>query len=202
MRLRNTTDYPDRYLRRMIGWVCREVEFPVREVREANVCNSTRYAFSGRAWPSYDVLVRVGADDKFPLKPFVRFGVTLEMRDRTEALVAICAHEIWHLRQYRMDWRERSWEHDAYAEGMRVLRTFREKRETLEERWYAGDEGRSGSVQAKRANLARKRYAECARKAAKLRRELKSVAARANRYKKQVRYYENRGSLQEEADFP
>lgn len=59
MKLKNTTDYPDHLLRRLVSWCCRELGLPVRELRSATFRNRGAGS-SGRCYvESGDIVVSV-----------------------------------------------------------------------------------------------------------------------------------------------
>lgn len=62
MKLKNTTDWPDHFLRRMVAWCCRELDVPASYLRLATF-TKYRGSFRGRAWHrSRRILIRIGAD--------------------------------------------------------------------------------------------------------------------------------------------
>lgn len=50
MRLKNTTDWPDYFLRRLVSWCCRQLDLPGHFVREAKFRNRTSGRYSGHAY--------------------------------------------------------------------------------------------------------------------------------------------------------
>ena len=71
MRLKNSTDFDDRFLRRLFGWCCRQLELPAGKVREVAVTNCRR-AWRGCYLGGACVLLRIGPADSFPTPPFGR----------------------------------------------------------------------------------------------------------------------------------
>ena len=66
MKLINTTDFPDAFLRRMISWVCKELEHPVRKINQAKYRNrwgdwrTSGHAWWGRRWGNPRYCVSIG----------------------------------------------------------------------------------------------------------------------------------------------
>lgn len=69
MKLHNTTDFPDYFLRRMVSWCCREIGLPVRYVQEATFrkggrCHSRGTGASGHAYlDSHRIVVTHGCTE-------------------------------------------------------------------------------------------------------------------------------------------
>lgn len=153
MKLKNSSWWPDAFLRRMLRWTCRELGYPSRMIVEATFRKRPRRAYSGYAWPSRRIVVGVGSAHHYPLKPDMRPGLDgLAIADQIEALVAVTAHEMAHLCQFR-DKRiarlreDRKCERDARWHERIVLEAFRKDREALLADWndtntspQAGDE--------------------------------------------------------------
>src|ERR1039457_6442142 len=59
VKVQNSTDCNDTFLRRMVAWCCREIGLPVRWVRQARFTNYS-HTYRGRAWRSGRILVRIG----------------------------------------------------------------------------------------------------------------------------------------------
>ena len=101
MYLKNTTDYSDKYLRRVISWCCKQLDMPVRE--SVKIARFTRcsHAWRGRAWKYHkEILVRIGDEKHFPYTPFYySTGCPQWIDTRLQALITVVAHEIVHIRQ-------------------------------------------------------------------------------------------------------
>ena len=100
MRFKNTTDYSDKFLRRMLSWCCKELDMPIRKtVRSVSFAN-TKNAWSGCAWYSGKIAIRIGSEKHFPYRPFYyRTNEPNWLNTRLQALVIVTSHEIAHLRQ-------------------------------------------------------------------------------------------------------
>lgn len=190
MKLTNSTTWSDRFLRRMVSWCFKELGLPVRYVKRAEFRNRAD-SYSGRAyWPAR-IVCSIGLKG-FPIGPDGREGMDHEtFADRTEALIAITAHELAHLDQYRtktigvLKSRRRT-EPVTRAREIKVLRTFRPLRETLLAEWSeeaASTPKAVPSVQERRADKEAGKFAEWQRKA-------KLAASKVKKYKRQVAYYE------------
>src|SRR3990167_7912559 len=135
MKLVNSTDFDNRFLRRMVTWCCRQVGYKVGRVRSVQFRNRTKRAYSGRAHGDRCIVVSVGPAELFPTAPDSRPGIVgMILADRLEALVTVTAHELAHLCQYR-DGRsgrlssDRKTEHDARWNELRTLNAFRRSEE-------------------------------------------------------------------------
>lgn len=72
MKFRNTTDFPDYFLRRLVSFCCKELELPVRNVLAAQF-TKCRGLYRGRAWWYWNgtgrILVRIGGSEGYPFTP-------------------------------------------------------------------------------------------------------------------------------------
>src|SRR5579859_4853375 len=95
-RFQNCTHWPDYFLKRMSAWCCRELEVPVRLIRHYRFRNSRR-AWGGAARPwRKQITVGVGAASWFSRGCGIhQEGETFT--DQIECLVAVTAHEIYHV---------------------------------------------------------------------------------------------------------
>lgn len=192
---KNSTAWPDRFLRRMLSWVCREVGCPRSTVRNAEFGNRTTSPYSGRAWDwNKRILVRIGPDSMFPCHSFTHgdgFSVG-NINDRIEALVKVTAHEVGHLDNDRRGNRSRrgvGWggsERYTDAIAKRVLEAFRENREKLLGEW--GDQQKQEkpkqSAVEKKAKAAFAKEAEYEKKLERTKKLLAKWKKKANYYRK------------------
>jgi hypothetical protein len=192
MKLRNSTDWPDYFLRRMVAWCCRQVDYKPSRVREAQFRNRTKRSYSGHAYGSRRIVASVGPDSRFPLKADDRPGMgNAAIADRLEALIVITAHELTHLHQY--DGRigklksNGQTEADARWHSIKALESFRVNREALLAEWSLPLAERpakpSTSVQEKRAAKAQADLDRWQRK-------LKLAQTKIRKLKQRVRYYD------------
>jgi hypothetical protein len=113
MVVRNTSRYPTDEVRALVSFAARDLD--MRGVC-VNVKNSHRYAYGGYAYlgvpelsnapasSEYLITLRLGAPDRFPVTPPRRRGAPpLRLACWREALVAVAAHEAWHIQQYRRE---------------------------------------------------------------------------------------------------
>lgn len=61
MKFKNTTDFDDHFLRRMLSWVLQQHGLPAKRLWIVQFLN-TRHAFRGTAWRSGRMIVRIGAE--------------------------------------------------------------------------------------------------------------------------------------------
>lgn len=67
MKIKNTTDWPDYFLRRLVAWCCRELQMPARNIREAVFRNRTGFSYSGHC----DLWGRIVVSIYRPMKPVI-----------------------------------------------------------------------------------------------------------------------------------
>lgn len=192
MKIKNSTDWPNHFLRRLVSWCCKQLDHPASKVRLAQF---TRYsgAYRGRAWSSRRILCRVGSADRFPMAPDNRPGMAGEVfADQTEALVAVTAHELAHLAQYREGRigglkQMRVTEPATRREEVRVLRAFRANREVLLAEWSAAPP----KPEKPKASLQDKRAAKAQADLGRWQRKLKLAQTKVRKLKTRVKYYEH-----------
>jgi hypothetical protein len=197
VKLKNTTDYEDRFLRRMVAWCCRQLEMPVKYVRGARFGNA-RHFWGGLAYlDCRRIGVRVGSPKNCdqPLKHYkFRDGFQVVTNNRLEVLLLTTAHELAHLDAYRRKNMTRGngrghGGSERYIEGRaaQVLEAFRAMRAELLSSWLVAPSTPAErpvlSVQQVRATKAISMLDKWQRKA-------KLAATKVRQYKKQVRYYE------------
>lgn len=192
MKLRNSTDYPNHFLRRMIGWCCRQIGLSQKHLRRVDVTNCTG-THRGRAW-WYEVLLRIGPASSFPSMPNRYGGFDYpSYGDRTEALIAIAGHELAHIEQnHRGQGRRRDRERLCGIESMRCLNAFRADRERLMAEWGRKSE-RSAALSVPKPSLIEQRAAKAAADLARWQRKLKLAQTKVRQYKQRVAYYAKKG---------
>src|SRR5690348_2806806 len=172
MKIRNSTDYPDYLLRRMAVWCCQQIGMPSHKLRLAVFRNSRSWwGGCARPWKN-QVTVCVGPASCFPAncsthEPGEKF------HDRTECLVAVTAHEVFHVAAHCVDEHKQrtrgygkgrgSSERVTCAEEMRVLRLFREQREGLMQQWKIAPTSETRPALSIRDTRARKAINDLAR---------------------------------------
>lgn len=199
MNLKNSTDWSNLFLRRMLSWCCKQVGVPVRQLHKAEFGNRTDCAYSGRGtWKR--ILVRIGPASCYPVKPHLYPGRTDEafmsplIEDRVEGLIAVTAHELTHAREhYRMKKQPairalRAWgsERQTMFEERRVLELFKQNREALLAEWSAEPsqrETQQRTLQEKRAEKVQKDLSRWTRK-------LKLAQTKIRKLKQRASYYE------------
>lgn len=203
MKLKNTTDFPDHFLRRMVSWCCKELELPVRKVRNAAFGNRTNSAYSGHAWYSMRIHISIGPEKFFPTGGHLYPGRTSEayrtpmMNDRTEALVSITAHELTHLRTYdtfrsrpmiRQMRRGIGSERQTQYEMRRLTELFRANREVLLANWNAVEE----KAESPKVPAVEKRAAKVEADLARWTSKLKLAQTKIRKLRQRQRYYERK----------
>jgi hypothetical protein len=180
MKLKNTTDYPDHFLRRMVAWCCKQLECPPSIIREAAFRNrSDRYTSGHAYWAGRGRFV-------------VSSGKLAA--DRVKDLVGVTAHEIFHLladsrgiRTRRHGKSSGSSERQTNWHQHKVEALFVDKRETILGAWYAEPAARPAqpkpSVQDQRAAKAQAALDRWQRK-------LKLAQTKVRKLKQRAAYYE------------
>lgn len=214
MKLRNSTDFSDHFLRRMVAWCCREVGLPVASVKRAAFGNRSKGAYSGHAWQSMRIHVSIGPASAYPTAGYLYPGRTSEayrapsLQDRIEGLVAVTAHELTHLRDYS-DHRERqrarnellragnypqpivkrrrSGERHTMHEERRVIELFRTQRESLLAAWSEAPPERPAKPQS---SVQEKRAAKAQADLERWQRKLRLAQTKCRKLKQRVSYYE------------
>ena len=192
MKLNNTTDWPDHFLRRMTAWCCRRLDLPVRYVKGARFGNSIN-AWGGRAYlVQHRIGARVGGDGHFPTLTRMRETSHHEpIVDRIEALVMVTAHELAHLEQWRRHTTTRRGRDGGGSESitdhaaLTVLNEFRAGREVLLANWNAADEK---PIKA-RPSVIEERAAKAEVALARWSKKLRLAQTKIRKLKARVRYY-------------
>ena len=137
MRLINTTDFENHFLRRMVSWICKQLDCPVRLVTEARFSRYSR-SCRGTCRQGGRFRVMIGDAKHFPVRSWIyRSGQVPELADRIEALVEVTAHELIHLDHFRNHNGKRHQRMEAYTVtySAKILDAFRELRAELVARW-------------------------------------------------------------------
>jgi hypothetical protein len=191
MKLKNSTDFPDHFLRRLVSWCCRQSGLPARRLLRAEFRNRTQL-YSGHAYSSMRIVCSIGRFG-FPTDPDNRPGMDGEIfADRIETLVAITAHEIEHCCQYAEG---RGWklkavkgsERNTRVHEVRCLRLFRANRDALMAEWGETPPPRIAKPKPTRQELNEKR----ARAAlARWETKLKTAQNKVRKLRAKSRYYD------------
>lgn len=190
-RLKNSTDFPNHFLRRMLSWCARCAELKPSQVRAANFTTCSA-AFRGRAWWSMRILVRIGDAKHFPLKgcqyPGRKRAPVYDLNDRIEALVCVTAHELEHLYDFSQNIRVVK---EGYVDSraLRILEAFRENREALLAEW--GDAPAAKPVTPK-PSKAQARADAASVALYNWEKKLKLAKTKVAKYRAKVRYYERK----------
>jgi hypothetical protein len=189
VKLKNTTDWPDWFLRRMIRWCAKHVELPPKALRSAQFRRRTTCSYSG-CGGSGRITVSIGPASKFPVEEHKVDGypgMCPRIADPTEALVAITAHELTHVREMAKRVSRMLSERQTMYEERRLLRMFQEDRERLLAEWSEPPAERPAKP---KASVQEKRAAKAQAALANWQRKLRLAQTKVKQYKKRVRYYE------------
>jgi hypothetical protein len=149
MKLTTTIGWNSPWLRRMILWCCRELDYPATRITAAHFTLAHRCSYAGRAYLGrHAIRVKINPLNGYPLPCTApRSLPPTEQVDAVEVLVLVTAHEIAHLERWDRFAREKrcrgerdsTKERDTEWMARRVLGAFRGSRTGLLERW--GDSG-------------------------------------------------------------
>lgn len=215
MKLKNTTEFFEYFLRRMTGWCADQVGVPRSAIKKAEFGKRSHGSYNGRAWSgTMRFRAVIGPESEFPTQGHVYRGRTsdafraLPLTDRIEALVAITAHEVTHLREYhehrqrqrkRNDLlrfvggpqkivKRRGGERRTMFHERRVLELFRSQRDALLSEWNVPPKDKpipTVSIVDRRADAASKALVAWQRK-------FKLAQTKIRKYRQRVQYYERR----------
>jgi hypothetical protein len=200
MKIKNTTDFPDWFLRRMISWVCsrRIIEWSPRKIREATYRNSSGLGGSGLAyttWGEFRVSVMPVRSRKIP-KEGMR---EVYDRDRIRSLVSLTAHEITHLTQEIRVLRGKNCEGNARWQARQVKEEFIRNEDELVAKWMKPPAYATKPKKAK-PPVQEVRYERAKKNLANWERKAKLAKTKIQKYRKQVRYYEKALGVETEAE--
>jgi hypothetical protein len=202
MKLKNSTDWPDHFLRRMVSWCCKELDIPVRTIKEA-VFRNRSHNFSGHAYPWRKRIVVSCAAQLVPVPPnHERKYHKLGFEDAVDCLVAVAGHEIYHVaaehvpehkqRSRRFGRSAGSSEKATCHAEYKVQAAFRAQRESLLAAW---SEPTTKDLTVKpKASTVERRAAKAATDLARWERKLKLAKTKVATYRRRVRYYEKRST--------
>lgn len=139
MKLKNTTHWDDKFLRRMISWCCKQIGYSPRNIWIAEFGKKKRGSFTGTAWwRCKRIRIVIGPATSFPVEPYLYPGrkskafMSPKFNDQLDALVGITAHEIVHLlRKNGGERYTRHWER-------KCVQLFNENRSKLLAEWEFG----------------------------------------------------------------
>ncbi len=188
--------WTDRFLRRMLAWVCRNrhIGIRLRDIHRTTF-RGCKNSFSGTAWGwNREIVVGIGSSEYYPMSAQGRLPSGL--KDRMEALISVTAHELMHVAQYVSD------EHKCSSKGRGketqadhvaelVLVDFRRQRDDLMADWAREPAERPSvvklSVVQRRAENARRKLAEWEKKQ-------RTAKRKVNQWAGKVAYYSLRGT--------
>jgi len=193
MTLKNSTTWPNWFLRRMISWCCQELELPVSKVK-GTVFRNSRSSWSGCARYWRGITVCVGSADCFPRKN--RGGATIN--DRDEALVWVTAHELAHLLQHQANSHTRlrgGWggaESATDWHALPILAKFQAARNTLLAQWLTPPVAR---LRGPELTLTERRARKAVADLSRWQRRLKLAQTKVRKLRTRVNYYQKKTNL-------
>jgi len=201
MKLKNTTEWPDYFLRRMVSWCCKQIGLPPSKMKLAVFGNKTESPYGGRGG-TYRIYVAIGPASAYPVEPFHYPGRTHDeylsprVADRLEGLVAVTAHELTHclehqrfnqvpaIRAQRLGWNS---EAKTMINERKVHAAFVANREALLAEWNAPP---ASKPEKPKATAQEKRAAKALADLDRWQRKLKRAQTKVRKLKTRVRYYE------------
>lgn len=190
MKLRNSTDFSDAFLRRMVAWIRRQMKLPAAKLRQAQFTRC-RWVYRGRAFGGGAMLVRIGPAESYPYSGRRnKEGPQFTLTDRIEGLVKITAHEMAHHIAWHNGYKWREAEVDV--EALRILKLFREQRIGLLEIWDAKPAEKPAKPAKPKPSVVERRAAKAEADLARWQRKMKLAATKVRKLKARVRYYEKR----------
>jgi DNA-binding XRE family transcriptional regulator len=145
VKVTNSIGWETRWLREVVAFCCRELDYPARNIRAAHFsqCHNGDY----RGWASYDahkIRVKINPLNAYPVRSVPHRGLPpVGQADAVEVLVRVTAHEIAHLDRYdrfvkahkERGGRDTRLEEDTERLARGVLKAFRERRGELLAGW-------------------------------------------------------------------
>lgn len=191
MKLRNSTDFPSHFLRRLVSWCCKQIGLPAKWLHSAQFTNC-ELAFRGRAWYR-DVLIRIGPDSHFPFPAHSYGGYEAPaLSDRLETLIWITTHELTHVLQNGSpQGRRRDKEYSCEWHAHQALKAFQADRERLVAEWSA-EPLRSAALSAPKPSTVERRAAKAREDLLRWQRKLTLAKGKVKKYTARVRYYEKK----------
>jgi predicted SprT family Zn-dependent metalloprotease len=129
MKLINTTDLPNRFVRKMISWICKHphVNLKMHSIDEIRVFERHSRICTGCAY--FENVVTIGLGSKDVFRQYYRNP----RKTRIRMLVQYLAHEFGHIQQFQLG--RKTSERDANWIEAQVLKTFDEKANELVKKW-------------------------------------------------------------------
>lgn len=190
MIFKNSTVWPNYFLRRMLSFCCKELGMPVRAIRDVAFRNS-RSSWGGSAsyWRGR-ITVCVGRAEHFPARGYRHGnGHQNTIADRTECLVWVTAHEAAHCLQNGTKTRAQGGGGSEIAtewHAKPVLEKFRAMRDALLAEW---NEAPALAIKGPALTLTERRRAKAIADLAKWERKLKLAKTKVKKLKTRVNYY-------------
>jgi hypothetical protein len=192
MKLKNTTHWPDHFLRRMVAWVCKQVELPARSLKRADFGKRSRGCFNGYAWyRSMRIRVVIGPAKEYPVEPFHYPGRTNDQflspryADQLEGLVGVTAHELQHLHR-KAETGHGGGERHTRGEERRIHALFVANRDTLVAEWSAPP----AAIAKEKPSAQQRRAGKVQSSLERWQRKLKLAQTKVKKLRRQAAYYD------------
>lgn len=186
MKLKNTTEWPDWFLRRMVAWCCRELGCSTAIIREAVFRNRKDRYTSGHAWWG-------GKRGRFVVSSGLKSPV------RLVELIKVTGHEVFHLKADQDGIRSRrfgrssgSSEHQTEWHERRIYEAFEANRESLLAEW---NEPPAARAKKPKPSIVEQRAAKVQADLDRWTRKLKLAQTKCKKLKAKARYYERSAAV-------
>ncbi len=190
MKLTNTTHLPDRYYRKMISWICKHYEYPVRWLVSAQIGTTTKWLFSGARGGYRGIRFKINFNEKFPVNHTYagrdpKLGWPLfVLNDVDDLIFMLAAHELYHCVQTKK--KISMGEKDTDRQAKRAYDEFQKVKNTLLADWKRTKEVKPQDIKSERAAKAEADLKRWERKA-------KLAKTKVALYKRKVAYYQKQG---------
>lgn len=133
MKITNTSQYPDKEVKQLIGFSVKRLRkiLPKHQYQNLNIrVTNTKRAYSGRAWSSYHYRILIRLGNEYPVEHAgygwkYKTAPEYSLATWQEALVAIAAHESYHIIQFHKKTKRSEIKAEKFA--VKVLERYRAK---------------------------------------------------------------------------
>lgn len=196
MKFKNTSDWPDHFLRRMLAWVQKQIaDKPIVKIAQFRN-KSYRYRGYAHYW-TRKISVSVSPNSTgYPVNhSWCRAYTSPDgsqniLPDPIAGLVHVTAHEVGHLIHYACGHQGRGSEARADAMARIVTKRFAEQREALLAEWNSAPVEKPKAV----ADPVQRRMIKAAKALARWERKLALAKTKVKQYQRKVGYYDRKAA--------
>lgn len=185
MKLKNSTEYPDHFLRRMIAWICRELDMPFRQFQAVSFGNRAK-TFSGRyqyARNAVATSISISPELSYPYS-----DARHKFNDRHDCFVAWTA-EVLYAAHCGANGESVGVIRNRLGQkkGRQALAAYRENYLALLITWYAAPKAKPTKT---KPNIIEQRAAKTAEDLQRWQRKLKLAQTKVRKLKQRANYYQ------------